>query len=380
MREMQQGSHRLLQHSSQQAIFNALHPVVAIPARNEAERVPRLVAALAAQSWLADRRRSLDVVIVLNNCSDTSADVLAAAGRLHPQICLHVLVVEFPSLQANAGTARRLALETARYRAADPDRTVLLTTDADGAPHPDWIDANLRSIAAGADLVGGLIVGDKAEEALLGDGFRRRAQRHAAYAGLCDRLTATLDPLPHDPWPRHHDHTGASLAVRADVYDAVGGLPALPQREDLAFVSRVRAAGFRLRHDPDVVVTVSARTFGRARGGMADCLKSWIAAEAAGRPHLVEAPKRVRQRALRRRLLRSLAEAKGKREIAALADRLALRPADLHDDGGWLLTPEALIERHAPDEPDAPATVPVEAAMATMARLIDETTVAAHAA
>ncbi|UIJ73128.1 glycosyltransferase family 2 protein [Aurantimonas sp. HBX-1] len=377
---MQPVDQSLLLRAPGSTAVDGLHPVVAIPAKNEAERLPRLVAALAAQSWLSDCGRMLDVVLVLNNCRDESAALLAAAASRHPQLRLHIVEVDFPRPEAHAGSARRLAMETARSLVADPARSVLLTTDADGTPHPAWVDANLRSIAAGADLVGGLIVGDKAEEALLGDGFRRRARRQVAYGGLCDRLTAIIDPIPYDPWPRHHDHTGASLAVRADAYDAVGGLPALPRREDLTFVSRLRAAGYRLRHDPDVVVTVSARTFGRARGGMADCLKSWIAAEASGRPHLVEAPVRVRQRALRRSMLRRLAAAGDADEIAVLANRLALFPADLHDDGGRLLSPEALVERHAPDEPDAPATVPVDTAMAAMARLIDDITVAADAA
>jgi hypothetical protein len=70
----------------------------------------------------------------------------------------------------------------------------------------------------------------------------------------------------------------------------VGGLPPLPFREDVAFVAKALAAGYRLRHPLDVTVSVSARRDGRARNGMADCLKGWIASEAAGRPHLVEAP------------------------------------------------------------------------------------------
>lgn len=46
-------------------------------------------------------------------------------------------------------------------------RSVLLTTDADSAPIPTWIDANLRAIEAGADIVGGRIAGNEAEEASL---------------------------------------------------------------------------------------------------------------------------------------------------------------------------------------------------------------------
>ena len=173
---MQPVDQPLLRRAPGTKAVDGLHPIVAIPAKNEAERLPRLVAALAAQSWLADRDRTLDVVLVLNNCRDESAALVAAAAPRHPQLRLHVVEVDFPRHEANAGTARRLAMETARSLVADPARSVLLTTDADGTPHRGWIDANLRSIAGGAGLVGGLIVGDKAEEALLGDGFVRRAR------------------------------------------------------------------------------------------------------------------------------------------------------------------------------------------------------------
>ncbi len=129
-----------------------------------------------------------------------------------------------------------------------PSNSVLLSTDADAIPTHDWVEANLRAIANGADLVGGHIVDNKQQEASLGPGFLRRAARHAHYLKLVDRLTSLIDPLPYDPWPRHSDHTGASRAVRSEVYAAVGEMPALPFREDIAFVERVCRAGYRLRH------------------------------------------------------------------------------------------------------------------------------------
>ena len=42
--------------------------------------------------------------------------------------------------------------------------------------------------------------------------------------------------------------------------DPSGGLPALPRREDLAFVSRVRAAGFRYVAMPTTRATMAAPT------------------------------------------------------------------------------------------------------------------------
>jgi hypothetical protein len=62
-----------------------------------------------------------------------------------------------------------------------------------------------------------------------------------------------------------------------------------------------RCQGLRLRHPLDVRVGVSARLDGRARGGMADCLKAWLAAEAAGQPELVDDAAAVLARLTRHR-------------------------------------------------------------------------------
>ncbi|HUN97801.1 MAG TPA: glycosyltransferase [Bradyrhizobium sp.] len=268
-----------------------IEPIVCVPARNEAKRLPHLLRSLRQQTWLRENTKSLRTVIVLNNCDDDSASILRRIVGELPQLSVHLIERRFAPRHAHVGSARRLAMD--RGFALAPNNSVLLTTDADAIPRHDWIDANLRAISDGADLVGGYIIGDKDEEALLGPGFVRRAARHLYYARLVDRLTSLVRPIPHDPWPRHCDHTGASLAVRREVYAAVGGMPALPFREDLAFVERVCRAGFRLRHSLDVQVTVSARLDGRAAGGMSDCLKAWLAAEESGLPHLVEDPQAI---------------------------------------------------------------------------------------
>jgi hypothetical protein len=269
-------------------------PVVAVPAKNEAERLPTLLRMLARQTWLSSAYRPLDVIIVLNNCTDHSAEIIRTAATIHSSLLLNVIEVDFRGWRAHVGSARRLAMQ--RAQAIGGPSAVLFSTDADATPAPDWIEANLRAIDAGADLVGGHIVGDKNEEELLGPGFNKRAASHLQYVKLVDRLKSLITPIEHDPWPRHCDHTGASIAVRSGVYHALGGMPALPFREDVAFVASAVASGYRLRHAPDVRVGVSARLDGRARRGMADCLKVWLAAEAAGLPHVVESPESVYRR------------------------------------------------------------------------------------
>lgn len=351
-----------------EATGGARVPVVAVPARNEEERLPALFAALDRQTWVLDGRSRLRVALVLNGCTDDSAGVARRAVAACPNLSIDPVEIVLPSEAAHVGTARRMAMDRALEN-CDPASTVLLTTDADAVPAPDWIEANLSAVANGADLVGGLIAGDPAEEARLGPGFRRRAEAILAYAALADRLAALVDPLPHDPWPRHRDHTGASLAVRGEVYAAVGGLPPLPFREDLAFASLVRATGGRLRHELGVRVQVSARLVGRAPGGMADCLKEWLRAEAESRPILVEAPELIEARLARRRTLRDL-DAADSTERLRVAARLGLDPLSLLDAAGRPLPGCALAERFAPDVPDAPGTVPVEAASAMLGEAI----------
>lgn len=348
-----------MKHVAAELRLGSLVPVVAVPARNEEARLPRIVAALARQTILDRLDAPLAVIIVLNNTTDRSRSAIAQAASSCPQLEVQVLDVVFPPEDAHVGSARRMAMERAARRRP---QGVVLTTDADAAPMDDWIETNLRAIRDGADIVGGRILGDPAEEALLGAAFLRRASLHGRHATLRDELAALIDPIDHDPWPRHHDHTGGSLVVRASVYRVVGGLDPAPFREDTAFVSKVRAAGFHLRHPLDVCVTVSARTQGRAKGGMADCLSTWMRENAEGAPVLVESPTAVERRLLRRQAIRKTA-LMPPREAC-----LALEALGIPSDGA--LSAAALIERHAADDLAAPATRLATEAIAALERRI----------
>ncbi len=241
--------------------------VVCIPARNEAERLPVLLASLAGQVGIARRLR---IVVVANNCTDGTAAAVRAgqASGAWPTLEIRLIEADLVGAQAHVGTARRWALDSGADWLADdgvPDG-ILLTTDADARLPADWIAANLRALEQ-ADVVGGQLVIDAD-----GDADPKLAELHARieryWAGV-RRLEDLLDPPPDDPAPRHGDHTGASLAVPAGLYRAVGGLPPLPCGEDNALVGLLRAHGARLRHCPDVRVMVSARHQGRVSGGMA---------------------------------------------------------------------------------------------------------------
>lgn len=236
--------------------------VVCVPARNEAERLPLLLATLAGQ----DAEGPVRVVVLANNCTDGTADAVRA-GRFD-RLDVRLIEASLAPPDAHVGTARRMALDAGAdwLDEIGGKDGILLTTDADARLPDNWISANLRALEQ-ADVVGGRLVidGDEALAPGVAD-LNGRVERY--WAGV-RRLEELLDPAPHDPAPRHGDHTGASLAFPVSLYRAVGGLPPLPCGEDNALVGLMRDSGARLRHCPDVHVRVSARREGRVAGGMA---------------------------------------------------------------------------------------------------------------
>jgi hypothetical protein len=240
---------------------------VCVPARDEADRLPALLEALALQTT----PHPVPVVIALNNTLDTSAEVIDHFARdAGDRLAITVDDHTFPPELAHAGAARRRALQLGAARLSGQSGAVLLTTDADCRPPPEWIVSNLDAIGAGADIVGGRLVIDDAEP-LVGAAARLR-QLWDLYWHQVRAVEDAYDPNPTDPAPRHGDHTGASLAITLEMHERVGGVPCVPVGEDRALVAAAMALGARLIHPASVWMRTSARRDGRAVGGMADAI------------------------------------------------------------------------------------------------------------
>ena len=244
--------------------------VIAVPVRNESERIAACLRAIDAQAGLAPGR--LGLVLFLNNCTD---DTEAIVEALRPGLSIPLRMRHVTHAGAHAGWARRNAMdEAAAWIEAGPGTGVLLTTDADSRVPPDWVARNLAALEAGADAVAGRVELAPEEAALLPPSLPARGRLEDAYDALITEIETILDPDPHDPWPCHRTTIGASLGVRLAAYRQVGGMPEIPLGEDGAFVAALLQQGFRVRHPRDVVVTISARLTGRAPGGVADTIRS----------------------------------------------------------------------------------------------------------
>jgi Glycosyl transferase family 2 len=303
----------------------ALRCVVAVPVRNEAERIGACLEALAAQQGIG--ASALGVVLFLNNCTDGTAQVVAA---LRPSLRVPIRMIEREFPGANAGWARREAMEAAAdwLDEGEPFDGLILTTDADSRVPPDWVARNLAAAADGVDAVAGRIALDEADAARLPAALHARGRLEGGYETRLIEIEALIDPVPHDPWPRHWTTSGATLAVRLASYRRVGGMPPLAVGEDKAFVSSLLSSDARVRHDPDILVVTSGRLDGRAPGGAADTMKLRCdVPESPCDPRLEPLPRALFRYAWRRQLRRLHASGRLAR-IQSWAPWLGIRADD----------------------------------------------------
>lgn len=227
---------------------------IAVPVRNEAERLPSLLFALARQRGASP----FALCIHFDSCTDDSRAVVQV---LAPTLPYRVIVDQSETATPpNAGRARAAA----GVLALSQGPRAILNTDADSEPVPDWVATNVAALEQ-ADLVAGRI--------LLPSAADTPAQvRLTAYYDRLHRHRRRVDPVAWEDGVTHHWTSASSLAVRVEAYRALNGFASLPRGEDADLADRAWRAGYRLRRDARVAVRTSARRNGRAEGGFAAML------------------------------------------------------------------------------------------------------------
>jgi len=270
--------------------------VVAIPVRDEEQRLSACLSALSRQTIPAH-----DILLLLNNCRDNSLQVAKSHAACMGN--LTILECELTGPAACAGEARRRVLIEAGARAG---AGIILTTDADAVVPDDWISRNIALIAEGAEVVCGEIAIDPDEAAAIPPHLHEYQALEQACRAALDHLDALIDPDPADPWPRHQENSGASIVVTAAALARAGGPPAVGCGEDRALIAALRLVDGRIRHAPGLAVCVSGRLDGRAAGGMAETIRRRLAAHDEWADDALEPAIDAYRRALARARLRRL--------------------------------------------------------------------------
>ncbi|WP_157976283.1 glycosyltransferase [Lewinella sp. IMCC34191] len=246
---------------------------ITIPAKDEAEFIGATLKALQEQGGLKGDLLSPDtyeVIILANNCTDDTAERVRSFALTHPSFRLHLVELVIPRSVARVGLVRKLMMDEAWQRL--PPGGIIATTDADTIVDRTWVAATFRAFERGARAVGGRIVVPPTERT----GYRKIHLQDVTYRSLQALLESMIDPSAGDPWPRHFQHYGPSMAVSREAYRICGGMPPLSAIEDAAFAWALERIDVELVHDPAVRVYTSDRDSGRIEGvAFSESLKEW---------------------------------------------------------------------------------------------------------
>ncbi|MHA6196212.1 glycosyltransferase family 2 protein [Pseudomonas wadenswilerensis] len=217
---------------------------VIIPAHNEADALPSCLGAMRLAARAAEAAGyQVEVLVVLDRCSDGSADIARAFG-------VETLEVDV----RNVGRARRAGAALMLERGAQ----WLACTDADSCVPADWL---LCQLAFAADAVCGTVHVQQwlpEQDGALQARYLARYQMREGH---------------------RHIH-GANLGICARAYQRVGGFQPLALNEDVQLIAALQACGATIVWTACNSVATSPRLDPRARGGFGDYLKSL--AEVAG--------------------------------------------------------------------------------------------------
>ncbi|WP_052285905.1 glycosyltransferase [Azorhizobium caulinodans] len=335
--------------------------IVAIPVKDEEVRLLECLKALAAQRDAPD----FATIVLLHNCLDRTEQVAIQAGETLP-LPLRILSIELASDKAGASWARRHVMDAAAslFVTSGLPKGIILTTEADARPAPNWVAANVADIALGADAVAGRVEMDANQS--LPKGLWRRYQGAHRYARLLNEVDHLIDGEHGSPWPTHREASSASLAVSVDAYVKAGGIPTSASAAASGLLGALTRTGHSVRHDPDVQVAASWRLDPAGIGGQ---FRAWSEGQVAFDTLGLEPVAQVVRRARLRRTMRRAFGAGQLWTVTNWASTLRISPVDAFKLAALPSFPQmwAVLENISPlltPHPLAPSQLTLETARA----------------
>ncbi|MFJ4228963.1 glycosyltransferase [Paenarthrobacter nicotinovorans] len=239
---------------------------VVMPAHNEDKHIGQALAALGTAADSLQQARpeiQVAVTVVLDSCTDRSADITSAYAAGDPRFSSMNVALRSTGSSRRLGIRAALAslhpaqlnpaqLQAGSLQAGSLQALWLANTDADSTVPANWLTRQVELANDGADAILGSVEPDPddLDPSLLG----RWLELH--------------------PFREDHQHIyGANLGVRGSAYLAAGGFPKLRAHEDRVLVERLRSHGFRVVATDTTRVLTSGRTYSRAPEGFAAYLR-----------------------------------------------------------------------------------------------------------
>lgn len=218
--------------------------IVVVPVHDEQRALPQCLAALRVAARALPPSVTLDCWVVLDDCTDGSAEIARAAG-----VRTHTIAAR------NVGIARHVGALAALAAAQTPLAAVWLAcTDADSIVPAHWLSTHLAAADDGWDTLAGTV-------------------RVEDWTGHPAPVRRRFDRV-YRPVPGHHHVHGANLGIAAAAYVRVGGYPPLRTAEDVGLLTALRRGQARILRSATAPVTTSARLCARAPRGFAHRLRS----------------------------------------------------------------------------------------------------------
>lgn len=313
----------------------ALKVSVILPVKDEADCIIETLKALENQidsTGTVVDKAMYEVLVLVNNCSDNSYELCINFQKEYKDFNLHICQLTLPSDIAHIGTVRKLLMDEACSRLMSLNRSngIIVSTDGDSQVDSQWIYHIMAEMDKGVDVVSGRIIPRDVPIA-----SKWPHLRDVNYRFLVTRLESLIDPCPSDPWPRHFQCYGPSIAVTCQMYIQVGGIKAIPFLEDEEFRKALKRVDAKIRKSPYVKIYTSSRLIGRVAFGFSVQLNQWQQMQSEGLEQLVDDFDSTFSRLKYKRLLRTfwLSCKNGQFE----PERMRTLASSLHLEYSWLV-------------------------------------------
>ena len=214
---------------------------VVVPAYQEQARIPGVLAALAGQ-----RDRDFTLLVVDNGSTDRTAELVRAFAAVAP---FPVEVVLEP--EKGVGSA----VDTGFRYAIAHGASLLARTDADCLPRPDWTAQARAGLLESGGLVCGRVLARPDEHGPVG----RAVFRTLVVLGATFGRFRPAHRRRHGYLVPYRMHAGNNMAITAQLYLAVGGMPRRPAPTDRMFINRVRRHTTAIVHRRGMISRNSTR-------------------------------------------------------------------------------------------------------------------------